>query len=192
MTDLPFTVDLALSVQDDAWLSLFPDIEACSQKIVLTALTMLVDEFELERSTLSEKPVVEISLVFTSDAAIRELNRDYRGKNQATNVLSFPDTPLDNSSLNDALSTGEPLMFGDIVMARETVLAEAEKQNKTVADHMAHLLIHGVLHLAGYDHIEENEANEMEQFEIAILQELNVANPYILSDRPLQETSDKK
>ncbi|MCF8467650.1 MAG: rRNA maturation RNase YbeY [Sneathiella sp.] len=192
MTDLPFTVDLAISYQDDGWPALIPDIEARSEEIVLATLRTVAREIGLEKYLASEKPVVEISLVFANDAVIQDLNRDYRGKDQATNVLSFPDTVLDVVELADAAATQEPLMLGDIVMARETLVREATAQHKDIANHLALLLAHGVLHLAGYDHMEENEAEMMEHLEIAILRDLNIANPYEISDELPQESSGRK
>jgi probable rRNA maturation factor len=136
--------------------------------------------------------VVEISLLLTSDAEVQELNREYRGKDRPTNVLSFPDTALDEQGLAEASMMGEPLLLGDIVMARETLVREASEQNKEIQDHLTHLLVHGVLHLAGFDHMEENEAEKMENLEIMILQDLHISNPYLVSDQSRQETPDRK
>ena len=110
----------------------------------------------------------ELSLVFTDDAHIRELNRTYRGSDKPTNVLSFPQP------------AGGPLL-GDIVLAAETVAREAELSGKPREEHIAHLIIHGFLHLVGYDHEVEEEAERMEKLESAALAKIGIADPYAAS-----------
>ena len=109
------------------------------------------------------KKKVEMTVVLADDAFVRELNRDYRGKNKTTNVLSFP-------------GDGH---LGDIVLALETIEREAKEQQKTFRAHVQHLLVHGTLHLLGYDHEEDGQAEQMERREIKILEKLGVANPYL-------------
>jgi len=113
----------------------------------------------------------ELSLVFTDDAHIRTLNAGYRGKDKPTNVLSFP-----------AFQTkpGDPLppMLGDIVLACETVRREAALDDKPLDHHIAHLIIHGFLHLIGYDHETDAEADEMESLESRALALLAIPDPY--------------
>jgi probable rRNA maturation factor len=110
----------------------------------------------------------EISVTFCDDAQIRELNAEWRGKNKATNVLSFP-TPGPLSS--------RPLL-GDIVIAFETVAREAAEQEKTLSEHTAHMVIHGFLHLIGYDHETAAEADAMEALERRIASRLGLSDPY--------------
>ncbi len=115
---------------------------------------------------------ISLSLLFTSDAKILEINRQWRGKATATNVLSFPvasETPAPQ---------GEPRPLGDIVLAFGTVSREAGEQKKPVAHHVTHLIVHGVLHLLGYDHEDDGEADAMETREIAVLAGLGMENPY--------------
>ena len=112
----------------------------------------------------------EVSMVFTDDARIQVLNRQYRGKDRPTNVLSFPAAPLVPGRL------GPPL--GDIVLARETIALESEAQGLDFADHLTHLIVHGFLHLLGYDHEAHGEAVVMERLETAILGRLGIADPY--------------
>ena len=112
----------------------------------------------------------EVSLVFTDDARVRRLNKQYRGKDRPTNVLSFPAARVAPGRL------GPPL--GDIVLARETIAAESEDQGLTFADHLTHLIVHGFLHLLGYDHETDGEAAVMERLETAILARLAIADPY--------------
>lgn len=118
----------------------------------------------------------EISIALADDAMVRRLNRDYRGKDRTTNVLSFP--------AGDPGAPGRPRLIGDIVVALETVEAEARVAGKPIGDHMAHLVVHGVLHLLGYDHETEAEAAAMEALEIGILAGLGIDNPYILLELP--------
>ena len=192
MDDLPFTVDIAISFADPSWRNLVSDIDALAKETVLLTLGLVSREFELVPLTDGQKPTVEVSIVFTDDAEIQILNRDYRGKDTPTNVLSFPDAPLSQAELQSASLMNEPLLLGDIVMARETLVSEAAAQSKDIRNHLAHLLVHGALHLAGYDHMTENEAEKMEHLEIVILQDLNITNPYELSNQPRQETPDQK
>jgi probable rRNA maturation factor len=115
--------------------------------------------------------VVDITLA--DDAEQRALNRTWRGKDAPTNVLAFP-----AADLSVPVPPGAPLLLGDVVLAFETVRREAAEQDKTVADHLCHLVVHGVLHLLGFDHENAAEAAIMEGREIAILSELGVLNPY--------------
>lgn len=116
---------------------------------------------------------IEMSLVLTDDAQIRDLNRQYRGKDKATNVLSF-------STLNaqDVLPPEGPCHIGDIIIAFETLEREAQTMGVPLRHHFIHLLIHGTLHLLGYDHEEEEDAEIMEELEIIILDQLGIENPY--------------
>jgi probable rRNA maturation factor len=108
---------------------------------------------------------VELSVVLSDDAFVRQLNHKYRGKDKPTNVLSFP--------------SGDASSLGDVILAFETVAQEAVAQQKTFRDHATHLIVHGVLHLLGHDHEDEREAQAMEQYEIKILKKLGVKNPYL-------------
>ncbi len=113
---------------------------------------------------LTEEKSRDVAVVLSDNAEIQRLNRDFRGKDAPTNVLSFP--------------SDEPDEWGDIILAHEIIADEAVAQGKAFDAHFTHLLVHGMLHLLGYDHIEEAEAAEMEALEIEILAKLAVANPY--------------
>ena len=114
----------------------------------------------------------EVSILLTDDAEMRALNATWRGKDAATNVLSFPanDTPAGDLS--------EPGLLGDVALAYETTLKEARETNIALADHVAHLVVHGVLHLLGLDHMRDDEAAEMETLERQALASLGIADPY--------------
>lgn len=117
-------------------------------------------------------PASELSLLFTDDPSIRVLNRDWRGKDKATNVLSFPAFEI---------APGDPLppMLGDIILASETVSKEAVLEGKPFAHHLTHLIVHGLLHLLGYDHENDEDAEEMEGLERRMLARLAIPDPYV-------------
>lgn len=123
----------------------------------------------LEQCFVQQDEVLSVVVRLVDSEESQVLNRDYRGMDKPTNVLSFPfevpeGVPIDH--------------LGDLVVCVDVVEREAQEQQKTLADHFAHLVIHGVLHLMGYDHIEDAEAEEMEALEIELLQRIQVANPY--------------
>lgn len=157
-----------ITIDTDISYHLWQDCGLALEKIVSEAIEKTLQAVPLPQDIADKN--LEISVVLTSDENISILNREYRGKDGPTNVLSFPllgSEPLFN-----------PVALGDIVLAYETVMREAEEQKKTPADHFSHLLVHGVLHLAGYDHIKDKEAEIMEQLEIRILNDMGIKNPY--------------
>ena len=115
---------------------------------------------------------VAIGLLFTSDARIAEMNGQWRGKPKPTNVLSFL------VSAATPVPAGEPRPLGDIALAYGVISREAQEQKKPLSHHITHLIVHGVLHLLGYDHENDDEAGAMEAREIMILAELGMENPY--------------
>jgi len=124
---------------------------------------------------------VSLTVRFVDTEEGRMLNREYRGKDYATNVLSFPleqpDLPAEMQA-DEVASDHEPRYIGDLVICAPVVEREAEEQRKTRDDHFAHMVVHGVLHLLGYDHEDDAEAEQMEGLEIAILAGLGLDNPY--------------
>nr|WP_307725141.1 rRNA maturation RNase YbeY [Pararhodospirillum oryzae] len=119
--------------------------------------------------------MLDISLVLADDARVRALNATYRGKDAPTNVLSF--AALDEADAPPP-PPGAPLLLGDVILARETVVREAGEGDLAVADHVFHLVVHGVLHLLGYTHDTDEEAREMEGLETAILEAHGLRDPY--------------
>jgi probable rRNA maturation factor len=116
-----------------------------------------------------DDPRREVTIRFVDERESQTLNRDYRGKDKATNVLSFP--------FESPPGIDFPLL-GDLVICHAVVAQEAREQNKPLEYHYAHMVVHGVLHLMGYDHIDDQEAEEMEQFERELLAELSIPDPY--------------
>lgn len=145
-------IQIDISIDDARWNDALQSPPALTQSAVEGIL-----------GKLSVEDGAELSVVFTSDIHVQILNHEYRGKDKPTNVLSFPqDMP----------------MLGDIVLAYETIERESVEQKKSFEDHLTHLLVHGALHLLGYDHEDDKEAEEMEALEIEILAGLDIKNPY--------------
>jgi len=122
----------------------------------------------------------EIAICLGGDEQVQRLNRLFRGKDQPTNVLSFPDEgefPGNGESWQNG-PPGQPLHLGDIILSRQTVMREAQEQAIALHHHLAHLVIHGVLHLLGHDHMEEAEAERMERLEQKALQSLGLPSPF--------------
>ncbi|MHC1546945.1 rRNA maturation RNase YbeY [Phyllobacterium sp. K27] len=157
-------IDIDILVETDGW----PEEAVLSN---LASIAIAAVWYELADGN---QPDSELSLVFTDDAAIKELNNDWRDKDKPTNVLSFPAFPI-----KPGQKPGP--MLGDIVIARETVIREAEDEEKSFDHHLTHLIVHGFLHLLGYDHETNDEAEEMEQLERKILARLAIPDPYALS-----------
>lgn len=156
------TVAIDVSVEDVRWLAECRDAAGLAEA---TAAAALAARPRLDRSVI-------VGIVLTDDAEQRALNRTYRGRDEPTNILSFA---LDDGT---AVPAGEPLLLGDIVLAFETVAREAAEQHKPLPDHLRHLVVHGVLHLLGFDHEDDAEAQLMEACEIEILTRLGVPDPY--------------
>ena len=142
-----------LIIEDEAWETAAPGLEAIARACQAAALRL---EPRLDG---------EIALLVTSDEAMCALNNRFRGKDAPTNVLSFP-------------SDGPEGFLGDIALARETCAREAADKGIALGDHAAHLIVHGMLHLIGYDHQEPGEADEMERRESEILASMGIADPY--------------
>ncbi|MCC2651813.1 MAG: rRNA maturation RNase YbeY [Microvirga sp.] len=151
------TLDIMIEAGD--W-SRLEDAEALAQKAAEAALAV----------TYEADGDFEASVMLTDDAQIQELNRTWRNKDKPTNVLSFP-------APEQPGLTG-PRHLGDIALAYETLVRESEEESKELAHHFAHLIVHGVLHLLGYDHEVEAEADIMEGLEVKALATLGIANPY--------------
>lgn len=127
----------------------------------------------LDAAVLPFQAEAEVTIRIVGNAESQQLNFDYRGKDKPTNVLSFPFQCPPGIEL--------PLL-GDLVICAPVVAQEAQQQNKALSAHWAHMVVHGCLHLLGFDHINDDDAEQMEAEEVTILQQLGFTNPYLLDD----------
>jgi len=158
---------LDVNIEEPSWSDTFPNVESFCHRIIEHTLTHV--------GFLKRVSEAEVSVLLTNDDAIAHLNASYRQKDKATNVLSFPVEELTPGEYDDL---PDEMMLGDIVLALETVQREAADEGKSLSAHLSHLLVHGTLHLLGYDHIDDIEAEEMESLEAEVLEGLGVKNPY--------------
>ncbi|MEO5336342.1 MAG: rRNA maturation RNase YbeY [Magnetospirillum sp. WYHS-4] len=160
MTDF---FDLAVMIENEDWERRLPDADALARRAALAAFAAVPHP---------ARPC-EAGLLLTDDTAVRALNRDYRGQDKPTNVLSFP--AWDGEDLPE----GAAVPLGDVAIALGVLAAEAEVEGKPLADHFSHLVVHGILHLMGHDHERgEREAAAMEDLECRVLAALGIPDPY--------------
>lgn len=167
----PASADVAIITLDisieDSWPAL-PDWEELAKTTARAAS---------DAASELANPRLSASLLFTSDAEVQVLNREWRGKDMPTNVLSFP--MIERADLLALTTAGPPELLGDIALAIETCAREAAEKNVPLEHHAAHLIVHGLLHLAGHDHETSPEgAAEMEALEIKALASMGIGNPY--------------
>lgn len=156
-------MDVEISIESDKWTA-HPDMgpflaNATAKTVEIARLPVASD--------------AELSILLADEAVVRDLNRSYRGKDSATNVLSFPQQTAGGE---------ERRLLGDIALAYETVAREAAEADKPFEHHLAHLVIHGLLHLFGYDHDRDETATEMEDTERAVLAALGIPDPYMQNE----------
>jgi len=159
MTACPISIEI--SVEEAEWESALPAYEKRIENVLSQAVNHLKDKINTSFQD------ADISILLSNNDHIKTLNRDYRQKDKPTNVLSFP---MEGEFAHGSL--------GDLALGLEIIAEEAREQNKSLADHFSHLIVHGFLHLLGYDHIDDTEAEEMEALEIQILGDMGIKNPY--------------
>jgi probable rRNA maturation factor len=167
---------IAIEIADKAWAKALPDAEKLARRVARKTILAALDAKSLPRKRLSEAGKFELGLTLDSDRAVRHLNRDFRGKDKPTNVLSF--AALDAGLPPKGVPASYPWALGDIVLALGTIKAEAKEQGKTLSQHTCHLVVHGVLHLLGFDHEKARQASAMEKLEREILAGLGLPDPY--------------
>lgn len=165
---------LNIIADDSLWETVLPDYEEVSRQIFSTVIDFVKSNEDIDFLALG-KPL-NINLALSNDAAVQKLNSEFRGLDKPTNVLSFAN--LDDESFDENLKHDDIIELGDIIIALETMQREAASEQLSFHDHYCHLFTHGLLHLLGFDHQEDDEAEYMEGYEIKILQNLNIANPY--------------
>ena len=163
--------EITILTHDVRWKGLAPTVRraaeaALTHPSLLSSLRKQGSKAKDSRFRGNDK--VSVAVVLTNDAEVQTLNRDYRKKNKPTNVLSFPDGSVEEGGRQ----------LGDIILAYETIAREAAEQKKPIKAHLTHLTLHGVLHLLGFDHETEKEAEAMESIEISVLKRMGIANPY--------------
>ena len=172
----PGRLRIVVRVDHEDWHAGIPDAAKLSRKAARKGWALGRRALGPSHSLSGTLPgPVEISLLLSNDLTVRDLNHDHRGKDTATNVLSFPgevDSPF----------PGAEILLGDVVLAWQTVAKEALRDEKPVAEHMMHLVIHGVLHLLGYDHECEEDAAVMELLEVNCMASLGLSDPYATGD----------
>lgn len=160
-------LDIQISVEEGTWPSEERLLDI-SERVLGVAAKFLQ---RAEKQPFPKTGAPEVSLVFTNDEAIRGINAEWRNQDKPTNVLSFPAFPLTPGKMPGP-------MLGDIIFAEETLTREALDLGKSFDDHLTHLMVHGFLHLFGYDHMDDEEAEKMEGLETRILAELGLSDPY--------------
>jgi len=164
----PEALSIDIVVESPLWAAQ-PGAEAILRRALGAAAAML-----------STRPA-ELAIVLTDDSAIRGLNRHWRRIDAATNVLSFP-VQRPQALAAEPAPSAPPVLLGDIVIAFETTMAEARSESKQFEDHLAHLAVHGLLHLLGQGHDDDSDAEAMEGLERAILARLGIPDPYAAGD----------
>jgi probable rRNA maturation factor len=159
--------EIAIQMADENWLTWYTTEEWQDRLSQVISGTLKAIEW---------KHPSEVSVLLTNNLHSQELNYAYRGENKPTNVLSFP--AFSKEELEKLTSLQSSLILGDIVLALEKVLDEAGEQGKPFLHHITHLVVHGTLHLLGYDHEKDEEAESMENLEINVLDNLGISNPY--------------
>lgn len=149
-------IDISRDASDNCWLEI-NDSEVIA---IIESITSNLSDYSFNTA--------ELSIVLSDSRSVHELNLQYRQKDKPTNILSFP---INDNGQTDGL-------LGDLILAYEVVKQEAENEQKNFKDHFTHLLLHGLLHLLGYDHIEDAEAETMEDLEIETLKKIGIKNPY--------------
>lgn len=152
--------NIEIKIENDLWKESFEDIEKNIKKVFCYSIKKIDPGLNN----------YEVSILLSDNKRIQKLNKTYRKKDKPTNVLSFP-------SFDDVDLSGFRYL-GDVVVAYETVKDEAFSQNKTFKNHTLHLIVHAALHLLGFDHIDDVDAEKMEKLEINILKDLEIKNPY--------------
>ena len=176
MTTTGPTIRIGIEIADKSWEKALPDVAKLARKATRAALKAALSAPSLPRKRLREAGKIELGLILANDRGVHHLNRYYRGKDKPTNVLSF--AALDGGLPPKGVPPSYPWALGDVVLALGTIRREAKEQGKTLSQHTCHLVVHGVLHLLGFDHEKARQASLMEKLEREILAGLGLPDPY--------------
>ncbi|WP_374653345.1 rRNA maturation RNase YbeY [Dongia sp.] len=176
MTKTGPSLKIGIEIADKGWDKALPDAARIARRAARAAIKAALAAKSLPRKRLAEAGKVELGITLDNDRGVRHLNRDYRGKDRPTNVLSF--AALDAGLPPKGVPASYPWALGDIVLALGIIKVEARDQRKTLAQHFCHLVVHGVLHLLGFDHEKDRAAHAMEKLEREILAGLGWPDPY--------------
>ena len=161
-------IEIDVIFKNPAWNEILPNVEEVVTSMCLSTLHYL--------NITQKTQHIEVAIVLTDNTMMQQLNKQYRNKDHPTNVLSFPSHNL-IAGQYDNLKTA--ITLGDIVLGLEAIQCEARAQEKTLQNHLSHLIVHGTLHLLGYDHKAEDEASQMETIETKILLQKDISDPYV-------------
>lgn len=165
---------LDIDLEDARWSEALPDIVSVAEKVKKATFDYVCANTDIAVLN-ADKPLL-INVCFSSDSHVHQLNKNFRNKDKPTNVLTFANIDYADFGLeNEAFAE---IDLGSIIIAFETMQVEAQLEKITLQAHLCHLLVHGFLHILGFDHIEDDEAEYMEGFEKEILQSIGIANPY--------------
>lgn len=166
---MKFTIEIAQDIQD--WKT--------HKEINTKLFTQVIKKILGKYPNLNAIKNVELSILLTNDAKIKELNKEFRNKNATTNVLSFPDLEIDYRKIHQFQPDDLAYLYlGDIAFSLDTITKEAEEKNIEFLQHFKHLLVHSILHLLGFDHQNDEEAEIMETLEVEFLKEFDIKSPY--------------
>lgn len=166
--------NIFISQDEPTWATALPNVEDIANSVVSQTFEYITTHEQIDFLD-NQKPVI-LNLSLSNNRLVQNLNREYRGMDKPTNVLSF--AAIDDPDFYNDLALYEEVELGDIIIALETLQQEAELKKISLYDHFCHLLVHGLLHLLGFDHIDDEEAEYMENAEIKILEKMNISNPY--------------
>lgn len=165
-----FNLNIEIDIQEERWLSYLNELEP----IIKNATISVLDKLDLADKVKN----IEYCLILADNELIRDLNAKYRGKDKATNCLTFPSENLKPGKLTEKSFLNNNAVLGDIIFSYAIMVQEVEEQKKNFNDHFTHLLIHSLLHFFGYDHQKVKDALLMEAIEIELLKLFNIDSPY--------------
>lgn len=166
--------NLNIILDEPLWKEALSKVEECANIIFENTLDYVKNNEDID--FLKTDKTLNINLSLSNDAEIQKLNSEFRQMDKPTNVLSFAN--IDDEYFEESIAENDFIELGDIIIALETMQKEAELKKISLHDHFCHLFIHGILHLLGFDHQTDEEAEYMEDFEIKILKKMNINNPY--------------